>query len=83
MIVCGDVSSNPGPESHTYDKENGHGQNLAVKRKKYDESTLLSLNPMKSVINPEPKAPPNTYLSVSGQRIPTKSKTNDLERYIA
>ena len=38
---------------------------------------------MKSVINPEPKAPPNTYLSVSGQRIPTKSKTDDLERYIA
>ena len=25
----------------------------------------------------------STYLSVSGQRIPTKSKTDDLERYIA
>ena len=25
----------------------------------------------------------STYLSVSGQRVPTKSKTDDLERYIA
>ena len=45
--------------------------------------TTTPMTPMKSVINPEPKAPPNTYLSVSGQRIPTKSKTDDLERYIA
>lgn len=30
-----------------------------------------------------PMSTTSTYLSVSGQRIPTKSKTDDLERYIA
>ena len=41
------------------------------------------MTPMKSVINPEPKST-NSYLSVSGQRIPNlKSKTDDLERYIS